>query len=80
MGCFKRFCVVGAVFGVLAWGAGGVASADPGNGCTVNGAPPGQYVSNVAQTVGNNGENNPGNSMNPSPPYVPFVVGCNPNS
>jgi hypothetical protein len=68
------------VFGMLAWGAGGVASADPGNGCTVNGAPPGQFISNVAHTVGLNGEVNPGNSMNLSPPFVPFVNGCNPNS
>ncbi len=40
---------------------------------------PGQYISFVAQEVGHSGELNPGNAQNPAPPFVPFVVGCNPS-
>lgn len=73
-----RLCVVTAVSSVLVSGASGVAAADPGDGCTVNGEPPGQFVTFVAQTFGHSGTLNPGNAHNPFPPFVPAVVGCNP--
>ena len=40
----------------------------------------GQFVSSIAQEIGHSGELNPGNAKNDSRPFVPFVVGCNPNS
>jgi hypothetical protein len=45
---------------------------DPGN--------VGQFASFIAQEVGHSADNNPGNAMNPAPPFVPFVLGCNPNA
>ena len=38
----------------------------------------GTLVSDVAHTAGINADSNPGNSNNEFPPFVPFVVGCNP--
>ena len=49
-----------AVAGVVALGTGGVASAKSGNACTYLEAPPGQYVSFVAQEIGHSGTLNPG--------------------
>ena len=48
--------------------------------CEVAGAPPGDFVSFIAQEIGHSDDNNPGNAKNPSPPFVPFVAGCNPTS
>jgi hypothetical protein len=41
---------------------------------------PGQFISFVAQEVGHSAELNPANAKNEAPPFVPFVVGCNPNA
>lgn len=40
----------------------------------------GQLVSYVAQEFGNDGTHNPGNAHNPFPPFVPFVLECNPTA
>jgi hypothetical protein len=40
----------------------------------------GEYVAWIAQNVGNSGAYNPGNAQDPAPPFVPFVVGCNPTA
>ena len=45
---------------------------DPGN--------VGQFASFIAQEFGHSADNNPGNAMNPAPPFVPFILGCNPNA
>ena len=41
---------------------------------------PGQFISFVAQEVGHSSGLNPGNAQNEFPPFVPFVVGCNPTA
>lgn len=41
---------------------------------------PGDFISFVARNIGHSAENNPGNAQNDSPPFVPFIVGCNPNA
>jgi hypothetical protein len=38
----------------------------------------GEFISGVAQEGDISAANNPGNSQNPAPPFVPFEVGCNP--
>jgi hypothetical protein len=38
----------------------------------------GEFVAWIAQNVGNSGANNPGNAQDPAPPFVPFVIDCNP--
>ena len=40
----------------------------------------GEFVAWIAQSVGNSGAYNPGNAHDPAPPFVPFVVGCNPTT
>ena len=40
----------------------------------------GQFFSFVAQEEGYSAERNPGNAQNEAPPFVPFIVGCNPNA
>jgi hypothetical protein len=40
----------------------------------------GEFVAWIAQNVGNSGANNPGNAQDPAPPFVPFVIGCNPTA
>ena len=40
----------------------------------------GQFISFVARNIGHSGTINPGNAHNPFPPFVPFVVGCNPHA
>ncbi len=44
------------------------------------GVKPGEYISDIARNVGHSGDLNPGNAHNPTPPFVPFVLGCNPNA
>jgi hypothetical protein len=73
----RSACAIGAIAGGLSL-APAPAVADPGNGCTFQGAPVGQFVKFVTQTFGNNAQNNPGNSMAGVPPFVPSFVGCNP--
>jgi len=41
---------------------------------------PGQFISFVAREFGHSAELNPGNAKNEAPPFVPFIVGCNPNA
>jgi hypothetical protein len=40
----------------------------------------GEFVAWIAQNVGNSGAYNPGNAQDPAPPFVPFVIGCNPTA
>ncbi len=40
----------------------------------------GEFVAWIAQNVGNSGTYNPGNAQDPAPPFVPFVIGCNPTA
>ena len=40
----------------------------------------GEFVASIAQNVGNSGAYNPGNAQDPAPPFVPFVIGCNPTA
>ena len=40
----------------------------------------GEFVAWIAQNLGNSGANNPGNAQDPAPPFVPFVIGCNPTA
>ncbi len=40
----------------------------------------GEFVAWIAQNVGNSGVYNPGSAQDPAPPFVPFVVGCNPTA
>ena len=40
----------------------------------------GHYISSESRENGNSAENNPGNAQNEYPPFVPFIVGCNPNA
>ncbi len=55
-----RFCAVGVAAGAFVLGSSGAAVAEPGNGCTFLGEPPGAFVSERAQTVGFSGTFNPG--------------------
>lgn len=79
----RRLCILTASSGVAALGMTGIAAADPGAGCTVGGAPPGQFISFIAQNVGHSGGFNPGNGHGPVPGTAPFVPthensNCNP--
>jgi hypothetical protein len=40
----------------------------------------GEFVAWIAQNVGNSGAYNPGNAQDPAPPFVPFVIDCNPTA
>jgi hypothetical protein len=40
----------------------------------------GVHASESPQNVGNSGAYNPGNAQDPAPPFVPFVIGCNPTA
>ena len=79
----RRLCILVTSSGVLALGMSGLAGAKPGQGCTVAGDPPGQFISFLAQNVGHSGAFNPGNGHGPVPGTAPFVPthhnsACNP--
>ena len=79
----RRLCILTASSGVIALSMTGIAAADPGQGCTVGGAPPGQFISFIAQNIGHSGGFNPGNGHGPVPGTAPFVPthensNCNP--
>src|SRR6266542_1658033 len=40
----------------------------------------GEFVAWIAQNVGNSGAYTPGNAQDPAPPFVPFVIDCNPTA
>lgn len=40
----------------------------------------GEFVAWIAQNIGNSGASNPGNAQDPAPPFVPFVIDCNPTT
>jgi hypothetical protein len=40
----------------------------------------GEFVAWIGQNIGNSGVYNPGNAQDPAPPFVPFVIGCNPTA
>jgi hypothetical protein len=72
------------IFAVLAVAAMMAASAMPafaqGKGPSAcKNRKPGDVISRNAQTPGFSGEFNPGNAKNSSPPFVPFLAGCNPS-
>ena len=80
---FRGSIILVASSGVLALSVSGPALAAPGTGCTVAGAPPGQFISFLAQNVGQSGQFNPGNGHGPVAGTAPFVPthhnsDCNP--
>lgn len=79
----RRLCAIAASSAVLALSMTALAAADPGAGCTFGGAPPGHFISFIAQNVGHSGAFNPGNDHGPVPGAAPFVpthrdADCNP--
>jgi hypothetical protein len=82
MRAIVRVCIPAVASAVLALSMPGVASADPGRGCTFFGvSPPGTFISSVAHAGLQGADFNPGNAKDPRPPAVPREDGpadCNP--
>ena len=75
----KIIAVVVVAGGLLFAGLGGMPVQAEGNGPSIcNDLVPGEIVSSVAVAGFVNAGSNPGNPKNLAPPFVPFVVGCNP--